>query len=63
MKYAFFPHVIINNGILKIYAWTAEILNLDNIYLKNLISTRNRDSIFIFVRYVARAVMVLVILK
>ena len=59
----FFPHVIINNGILEIYAWAAEILNLDNIYFKNLIPTRNRDSIFIFVRYVARAVIGLVILK
>lgn len=59
----FFPHEIINNGILEIYSWAEEILNLDNIYFKNLIPTRNRDSIFIFVRYVAKAVMELVIFK
>lgn len=45
-----FPYVVINSGILEIYVWAAEILTLDNIYLKNLIPARNRDSIFIFVR-------------
>ena len=37
----FFPHEMVNNGIVDIYAWAAETLNLNTMYFKYLRPTEN----------------------